>query len=135
MKKYIFALSAIIVLLSSCGKDFVTVKHNSSEPMDEYFISEERMYQSLVAAYDSLNWLDYFDQYVNALTLTPDVMADDIYAGGSNEGDQPSIVKTHYYTLTSTEQLDRIWTICYSGVNRSCIVLEYVDRVPGMDGL
>lgn len=133
MKKIFFALCAIAVLLSSCGKDFVTVKHNSSEPMDEYFINQERMYQSLIAAYDSLNWLDYFDQYVNALTLTPDVMADDIYAGGSNEGDQPSIVKTHYYTLTSTEQLDRIWTICYSGVNRSCIVLEYVDRVPGMD--
>ena len=133
MKKIFFALSAIAVLLSSCGKDFVTVKHNTSEPMDEYFIDEARMYQSLVAAYDSLEWLDYFDQYVNALTLTPDVMADDIYCGGSNEGDQPSIVKTHYYTLTSTEQLDRIWTICYSGVNRSCIVLEYVDRVPGMD--
>ena len=92
MKKIFFALCAIAVLLSSCGKDFVTVKHNSSEPMDEYFINQERMYQSLIAAYDSLNWLDYFDQYVNALTLTPDVMADDIYAGGSNEGDQPSIV-------------------------------------------
>ena len=112
MKKIFFALSAIVVLLSSCGKDFVTVKHNASEPMDEYFISQERIYQSLVAAYDPLNWLDYWNQYVNALTLTPDVMADDIYAGGSNEGDQPSIVKTHYYTLTSTEQLDMIWTIC-----------------------
>lgn len=133
MKKYIFALSAIVVLLSSCGKDFITVKHNSSEPMDEYFVDESRIYQSLVAAYDPLNWLDYWNQYVNALTLTPDVMADDIYCGGSNEGDQPSIVKTHYYTLTPTEQLDMIWTICYSGINRSCVVLEYVDRVPNMD--
>ncbi len=132
MKKIFFALCAIAVLLSSCGKDFVTVKHNSSEPIDEYFISQERIYQSLVAAYDSLNWLDYWDQYVNALTLTPDVMADDIYCGGSNEGDQPSIVKTHYYTLTSTEQLDRIWTICYSGINRSCVVLEHLDLVPDM---
>lgn len=132
MKKIFFALSAIAVLLSSCGKDFVTVKSNDSEPMNEYFINEGRIYESLVAAYDSLHWLDYFDQYVNALTLTSDVMADDIYAGGSNEGDQPSIVKTHYYTLTSTEQLDRIWTICYSGVNRSCVVLENVDAVPGM---
>lgn len=108
------------------------MKSNDSEPMNEYFINESRIYESLVAAYDSLHWLDYFDQYVNALTLTSDVMADDIYAGGSNEGDQPSIVKTHYYTLTSTEQLDRIWTICYSGVNRACVVLENVDAVPGM---
>ena len=132
MKKIFFAILATAALLSSCGKDFVTVKHNSSEPLDEYFIDEARIYQSLVAAYDSLQWLDYFDQYVNALTLTPDIMADDIYCGGSNEGDQPILVKTHYYTLTPTEQSDRIWTICYSGINRSCVVLEYIDGVPGM---
>ena len=77
MKKIFFAILATAALLSSCGKDFVTVKHNSSEPLDEYFIDEARIYQSLVAAYDSLQWLDYFDQYVNALTLTPDIMADD----------------------------------------------------------
>lgn len=133
MKKIFFALSAIVVLLSSCGKDFITVNHNSGEPLDEYFVDESRIYQSLVAAYDSLQWLDYFDQYVNALTLTPDIMADDIYCGGSNEGDQPNLVKTHYYTLTSTEQPDMIWTICYSGINRSCIVLEYVNSVPDLD--
>ena len=109
------------------------MKHNSSEPLDEYFINQERMYQSLVAAYDPLQWLDYWDQYVNALTLTPDIMADDIYCGGSNEGDQPILVKTHYFTLTPTDQSDRIWTICYSGINRACVVLEHVDAVPGMD--
>ncbi len=131
MKKILFALLGAVVL-SSCGEDFLTVKHNSAEPLDEYFINQERIHQSLVAAYDSLNWLDYYDQYCNALTLAPDIMADDIYCGGSNEGDQPSLVKTHYYTLTQTEQLDRIWTICYSGINRSCVVLEHLDMVPNM---
>lgn len=131
MKKIFFALSAFVVLLSSCGKDFVTVKHNSSEPLDEYFISEERMYQSLVAAYDPLKWFDYFYQY-DSLNFVYDIMADDIYCGGSNEGDQPTLVKTHFYTITPTEQCNTIWTIAYSGINRSCVVLEYVDSVEGM---
>ena len=131
MKKIFIALSTIAVLLSSCGKDFVTVKHNSSEPLDEYFVNEDRMFQGLVAAYDPLNWYDYFYQY-DALNMVSDIMADDIYCGGSNDGDQPVLVKTHYYTVTPTEQCDVIWTVSYSGINRSCVVIEHVDAVPGM---
>ncbi len=132
MKKTIIALSSIAVMLfSSCGKDFVTVRHNSSEPLDEYFINEDRMYEGLMAAYDPLQWFDYFYQYDN-LNLVSDIMADDIYCGGSNEGDQPVLVKTHYYTATSTDCCNTIWTIAYSGINRACVVLEHVDGVPGM---
>ena len=119
------------MLLSSCGKDFITVRHNSSEPLAEYFINEERMYQGLMAAYDPLEWFDYFYQY-NNLNFVSDIMADDIYCGGSNEGDQPILVKTHYFTATSIDCCNQIWTIAYSGINRACVVLEYVDGVPGM---
>ena len=132
MKKIFFALSAFAVLiLSSCGEDFVTAVHNSSEPQEEYYLNEERMFQGLVAAYDPLKWYDYFYEY-NSLNMVSDIMADDIYCGGSNEGDQPKLVKTHYYTATSQEQCGSIWTISYSGINRACHVLEHVDAVPGM---
>ena len=132
MKKLIYILSAAAVLcFSSCTKDFITAVHNSSEPMDEYFINEDRMFQGLVAAYDPLQWFDYFYQY-NSLPMVADIMADDIYCGGSNEGDQPVLVKTHYYTATATEVCNQIWTIAYSGINRCYHVLEYVDGVPGM---
>ena len=61
MKKIYFAICAFAVLiLSSCGKDFVTAVHNSSEPQEEYYINEARMFQGLVAAYDPLKWYDYF---------------------------------------------------------------------------
>ncbi len=132
MKKIFFALCAFAVLiLSSCGKDFVTAVHNSSEPQEEYYINEDRMFQGLVAAYDPLKWYDYFYQY-DALNMVSDIMADDIYCGGSNEGDQPVLVKTHFYTATSLDVCNQIWTISYSGVNRACHVLENVDNVPGM---
>ena len=54
MKRIAIYLLATVVL-ATCGKDFVTVKHNSSEPLDEYFINEDRAYEALVAAYDPLN--------------------------------------------------------------------------------
>ena len=133
MKKIIIAISALAVLLmSSCTKDFVTVQHNSAEPMDKYFIDESRMYESLVAAYHPLQWFDYAFGAYNDLRLVSDIMADDIYCGGSNEGDQPTLVYTHYYKATPIDHCGGIWTTAYSGVNRSCVVLEYVDAVPGM---
>lgn len=132
MKKIIIAISALAVLLmSSCTKEFVTVKHNSSEPQDEYYINESRMFEGLVAAYDPLNWYDYFYQYTS-LNMISDIMADDIYCGGSNDGDQPNLVRIHYYNSTPTEIIDVPWTVSYSGINRCCHVLENVDKVEGM---
>ena len=132
MKKTIIALGTVAtVLLAACTEDFITVKHNSSEPINEYFIDESRMFQALTAAYDPLNWFDYFYQYDN-LCMVSDIMADDIYCGGSNEGDQPILVKTHYYTATAIDCCNQIWTIAYSGINRTCHVLENIDNVAGM---
>lgn len=132
MKKISYALCTLAVLLmTACGKDFITAVHNSSEPLSEYFNSEARITEGLIAAYDPLQWFDYFYQY-DALNMVSDIMADDIYCGGSNEGDQPVLVKTHFYTATPTDVCNQIWTIAYSGINRCCHVLERVDGVPGM---
>lgn len=133
MKKifYSICILASALMTTSCGKDFITSKHNSSEPMDEYFINEARLYQAVVAAYDPLQWFDYFYQY-DALHMVSDIMADDIYCGGSNEGDQPILVKTHFYEATPLNCCNTIWTIAYSGINRAYHVLEYVDKTPGV---
>ena len=132
MKKIVFALSALAVLLTACSKDFINPRHNSSEPLDEYFNTPERLFQCLVAAYDPLEWYDYaFGQYDN-LHLIFDVMGDDVYAGGSNEGDQPIIVKTHYYTATPTDLPNQMWTVNYSGINRAATLIKYIDTAEGV---
>ena len=133
MKKIIIALSAMAAVLSACSKDFINPKHNSSEPLDEYFNTPERLFQSLVAAYDPLEWYDYaFGQYDN-LHLIFDVMGDDMYAGGSNDGDQPLIVKTHFYTATPTDVCNQFWTVNYSGINRAATLIKYIDKAEGVD--
>ena len=132
MKKIVIALSALAVLLTACSKDFINPRHNSSVPLDEYFNTPERLFQCLVAAYDPLEWYDYaFGQYDN-LHLIFDVMGDDVYAGGSNEGDQPIIVKTHYYTVTSTDLPNQMWTVNYSGINRAATLIKYIDTAEGV---
>lgn len=108
--------------------------HNSQEPYSEYFINEARAYEALVAAYGPLQWFDYFNQYT-PLNLISDIMADDMYKGGETlEADCVYLKNVHLYTLSPLEgQLpNMLWTTCYSGVNRSCQVLENVDGVPGM---
>lgn len=132
MKRIIIAFGALAVLFSACTKDFVTIKHNSSEPYNEYFVNESRAFEALVAAYDPLQWYDYFNQYT-ALHFVSDIMADDIYKGGETLlSDCDYLANAHLYTVTSDVQPNMIWTTSYSGVNRACQVLENIDAVPGM---
>lgn len=121
-----------MVFASSCGKDFVTAIHNSAEPVDEYFINEERLTQSLVAAYNPLNWLDYAWGYT-PLMFVSDIMADDIYCGGSDENDQLSLSTTHLYKIAANNQCSSLWTALYSGINRCCVVIEHLDVAKGVD--
>ena len=71
MKKIIFALSAIAVLLTACSKDFINPKHNSSEPLDEYFNTPERLFQCLVAAYKVPHYNHFFSSAVLSPHLGP----------------------------------------------------------------
>lgn len=132
MKKVIYILSALAVLtLTGCGKDFITPVHNSSEPKDEFFINQDRITQSLVAAYNPLNWLDYAWGYTPLMFMS-DIMADDIYCGGSDENDQISLSSTHLYKVAANNECSSVWTALYSGINRCCVCLENVGGVPGM---
>lgn len=129
MKRIVLLLSMIFALgLYSCSDDFLVVESKDSILESDYYNSAERLYSGLVAAYDPLQWFDYFYQY-NSLNMVSDIMADDIYCGGSNEGDQPILVKAHYYTATATDVPNMIWTTAYSGVNRSNIIIAKADAI------
>lgn len=133
MKKitYILASLAVMALSTSCGKGFITPVHNSAEPVEEYFINEDRLMQSLVAAYNPLNWLDYAWGYTPILFVS-DIMADDVYCGGSDENDQISLSTTHLYKIAANNECSSLWTVCYSGINRCCVVLEHLDMAKGV---
>ena len=130
MKKILYILAALSTLtFASCGEDWLDVASKDSVLESDYYNSADRLFTGVVAAYDCLNWFDYSGYQYIATNFLADVMGDDIYAGGSNAGDQPKIVNTHFYSLTAADQSDAIWMVCYSGINRANIVLQKAPEV------
>ena len=131
MKKFLYTTITILgalVATTACSDDFLKVESRTAVLEADYYNSPQRLYSGLVAAYDPLQWYDYFYQY-NSLPMLSDIMSDDVYCGGSNESDQPVLVKTSNFTLTSLDVPNQVWTICYSGVNRSNIVISKAKTI------
>jgi len=104
----LLAISVLAALgMNACTEDFITVSSTDQILKDNYFTDESRVMTSVVAAYDPLQWFDYFYQY-DALNFVSDIMADDIYKGGSDENDQSMATKTHLYTATPLDCCNQI---------------------------
>ena len=135
MKKLIILSSIVIAALSlnSCTDSFLTVQSASQLLADgTYYNTKAHLTEALVAAYDPLKWFDYsFGQY-ESLPLVSDVMSDDVMTGGSDENDCLYLHKMGNYSALSTSVTSNSWTICYSGVNRSNIVLQFIDNAADM---
>jgi len=135
MKKLIIISSIAISALSlnSCTDNFLTVQSASQLLADgTYYNTKAHLTEALVAAYDPLKWFDYsFGQYEN-LAFVSDVMSDDVMTGGSDENDCLYLHKMGNYSALSTSVTSNSWTIGYSGVNRSNIVLQFINNAADM---
>ena len=132
MKKftlYSFAALALMLGTASCGDDFLSVEPSSSLPIDGYYTTESRMMESAVAAYDPMQWYDYFGGWA-PLSLVWDAMADDMYVGGGNTSDQSQIHLISQYKSDPRNNIDGAWTTSYSGINRS---LRLIDNAKASD--
>ena len=126
MKKftlYSFAALALMLGTASCGDDFLSVEPSSSLPIDGYYTTESRMMESAVAAYDPMQWYDYFGGWA-PLSLVWDAMADDMYVGGGNTSAQSQIHLISQYKSDPRNNIDGAWTTSYSGINRSIRLID-----------
>lgn len=71
------ALASAFVL-GSCSDDFLEVKNPTGEPLEEYYTTEERLQESLTAAYAPLHWPDWDGSAYNDLTVGAEIMGDDL---------------------------------------------------------
>lgn len=132
MKKFtLYSLAALALMLgtTSCGDDFLSVEPSSSLPIDGYYTTESRMMESAVAAYDPMQWYDYFGGWA-PLSLVWDAMSDDMYVGGSNTSDQSQIHLISQYKSDPRNNIDGAWTTSYSGINRS---IRLIDNAKASD--
>lgn len=126
MKKFtLYSFAALTLMLgtASCGDDFLSVEPSSSLPIDGYYTTESRMMESAVAAYDPMQWYDYFGGWA-PLSLVWDAMADDMYVGGGNTSDQSQIHLISQYKSDPRNNIDGAWTTSYSGINRSIRLID-----------
>ena len=128
--KYILIFTVLFsILMGSCKEEFLEVDAASSVLIEDYYNTEERIFEALVAAYDPLSWTDYaWGQFVQ-LNFVSDVMSDDVYVGGNDQGDQENLHKMFNYDATPEKVCSDLWTTLYSGVKRANSVSEYMDDV------
>ena len=120
-----YIASIILLTASSCGDDFLTVEPSSSLPIDGYYNSENRIMESVVAAYDPLQWFDYFNGWA-PLSLVYDCMSDDVYVGGGSTSDQGELHLISQFLSDPVKSISGAWVTAYSGINRSNLIIENV---------
>lgn len=130
MKKSKYILfSAVLMGLSACSDDFLTVKSPDKISIGEYYNSESRIFEALVAAYDPLQWPDWGMNEYNPPLIMSDIMADDIWVGGANMTDNQNWHLMFNYEALPDKVIGGIWSCYYAGINRCNNVLFYMDGV------
>lgn len=123
IKLYTLAAVAFMFGATSCTEDFLTEEPSSKLPIDGYYNTNTRIMEAAVAAYDPMQWFDYFDGWA-PLSLVWDAMSDDVYVGGGSTSDQSQIHLISQYKSDPRNNIDGAWTTCYSGINRSIRLID-----------
>lgn len=123
MKLYIFAAIAMAMGATSCSESFLTEDPASKLPIDGYYTTNARIMEAAVAAYDPMQWFDYYKGWA-PLSLVWDSMSDDVYVGGGSTTDQSQIHLISQFKSDPRNSIDGAWGACYSGINRSNRLIE-----------
>ena len=93
--------------------------------MEDYYTTDDNIWQSVVAAYDPLHWFDYANNYTG-LNIYPEVLADQCFPGGGDVNDMDQWKKVFNFVSTSTSVLSTNYSNAYSGVKRCNDALHYM---------
>lgn len=114
-------LAAILVLLGSCKKDFITLTPKGQFLTDNYYQNRDQAYAGLVAVYDVLR--KNAGGFENMITMM-NAGSDDNYAGGGGASDGAGIQGFSNYTLNPVIMPLSFWGDHYQGVFRANILLQ-----------
>ena len=131
LNKYIIlaALSAPLAL-TSCSDSFLEVAPPDKATVEEYFSTYDHIMEALAATYNPMREYDWNNKQYAPLTLCADVMADDVWPGGSGISDNQHLHKMFNFTSTqnSADALTGIWDQSFKGVRNANDVLYYIDN-------
>ena len=122
---------AFVSLLSfhACSDDFITAVSPDQIPIEEYYSTEARIFEALVASYAPLQWPDWNGSEYNPSLIMSDIMADDFWVGGAGHSDNMEWHLMANFKALPERVIKGVWSCYYSGVNRANNVIEYMDYV------
>lgn len=128
-----FGLLSATMALTGCSNSFLDIEDPTRTLIDEYMSTDAHIQEAVVAAYDPLHWPDWAMGEYNPINIMSDVMADDIWVGGSDKNDNANWHYMMNFEARPNAVIAGIWTDAYSGVKRCNDVLYYISRdVEGM---
>lgn len=119
-----FAAAIAGLMMTSCGDDFLSVTSPTQTDASEYFTTRAHMEEAVVAAYDPMHWTDWSMGNYEPYTIMSDIMADDIWVGGSDKNDNQNWHLMMNYEATPLKVITSIWIDGFSGIKRCNDVLE-----------
>lgn len=111
-------LAAATVLATGCSDSFLEVENPTGEPLEEYYTTDERIQEALIAAYDPIHWADWGLGQYNALNIDAEIMGDNFWVGGATKTDMQNWHMLFNYEGNENNTLSSLWTVDYSGVKR-----------------
>ena len=118
---------AIVVLLSSCSKDFLEVEPKGTSLENNYYQNQEQAFSGLVAVYDIMR--KNSGGFENMITMM-NAGSDDHYAGGGGATDGAGIQGFSNYTLNPNIMPSSFWNDHYQGIFRANYLLTKLPDVP-----
>ncbi len=115
--------------MQSCSEDFLNVESPDKLYVDEFYKTQDRIFEDLVAAYDPLQWFDWAMGQYNPINVMSDIMGDQMWPGGASRSDNEFWHLMNNFEAIPTNCMEGIWTDCYSGVKRCNDVLFYIEGV------
>lgn len=117
-----------VAALTSCSDSFLEEESKTQQSADEYYTGEEVMLQSVVASYSPVQWNDWNGVQYNPQHIMADIMADDIFVGGSGPGDNKYWHLMANYESTQLDGMSGLWSNMYSGIKRCNDALAYLEN-------
>lgn len=117
----------LVSLITGCSEDFLKVDPQNKYLSSNFYISENQVFQGLVAAYDPMQWT-FVDGFWTSTVMLGEIWSDNANAGGDNSNfDQPGWQQIDDFTATSTTaEATSFWKKNYYGINKANQVLNNV---------
>ncbi len=123
-------LFAIIFTFISCSSDILDVEPQGSVFSSNYFVTFDRVEESLFATYDVLGHQKGTGLAWSPYLVISETLSDDAYAGGQDAGDGADEDEFNKFQITTANQIvQSIWVRNYTGIYRANFTIEKANAL------